>query len=104
MNAISINVVVAMMGVGAASAQVDLQGASNMVEGKRIYQTDPGTNNIRYDKPSLVLKGKRLYQTDPGTVTIRHDKPSYMIEGDTIYKMRPGTMDRDYSAPAYRAQ
>lgn len=104
MKAIPIGVIVSLMGMGAASAQFDLQGANNVVEGNRIYQTDPGTKNIRYDKPSLILKGKRLYEMDPGTNNIRYDKPSYVIDGDTIYKTYPGTNNRDYRAPAYKAQ
>jgi hypothetical protein len=104
MKAIPIGVVVSLLGVGVAIAQADRQGASNVVKGNRIYQTDPGTNNIRHDKPSLVLKGTRLYQMDPGTNNIRYDKPSYVIDGDTTYKTYPGRSDRDYGAPAYKAQ
>ena len=81
MKGIPLCVAVAMMGVGIASAQVDHQEDSIMLKGNRVYQTDPGTNNIRHGKPSLVLKGERLYEMKPGTTTIRYDKQSYTIDG-----------------------
>lgn len=41
---------------------------------------------------------------DPGTNNIRYDKPAYVIDGNTTDKTYPGTNDRDYSAPAYKVK
>ena len=68
-------------------------------EGERIYEVKDGV--IQYHKPSFTFKGDRLYEMEPGTNNVRYNRPSYKMENGRIYEMEPGTNNIRYNKPSY---
>ena len=68
-------------------------------EGERIYEVKDGV--IQYQKPSFTFKGDRLYEMEPGTNNVRYNKPSYKMENGRLYEMEPGTNNIRYNKPSY---
>jgi len=66
---------------------------------ERIYEVKDGV--IQYHKPSFTFKGDRLYEMEPGTNNVRYNKPSYKMENGRIYEMEPGTNNIRYNKPSY---
>jgi len=76
--------------------------ATNPVHSETIYQKDPATGRVQYEKPALKREGDKVYEVKDGRT--QYGKPGYIKDGNQWCATYAGTNRIDYHKPCYSAE